>query len=95
MTEETDRLALAPGPEEGPGKRKKITGAGRDPSSRPSRLLWGRAPARSPKSMQERLVCLMPGSKQILPAGDFREWDAIEAWAREIAAELVVKVPVA
>jgi menaquinone-dependent protoporphyrinogen oxidase len=40
------------------------------------------------------MVRLMPASKRILPAGDFREWDAIEAWAREIAAELVATVPV-
>jgi hypothetical protein len=31
---------------------------------------------------------LLPSSKSILPPGDWREWDAIEAWARTIAAEL-------
>jgi menaquinone-dependent protoporphyrinogen oxidase len=45
--------------------------------------------------MQERLVRLMPAAKRVLPTGDFREWDAIEAWARDIAAQLVEKVPVA
>jgi menaquinone-dependent protoporphyrinogen oxidase len=39
--------------------------------------------------MSERLVRMMPAFKGVLPAGDFREWDAIEAWAREIAATLV------
>jgi menaquinone-dependent protoporphyrinogen oxidase len=39
--------------------------------------------------MSERLVRMMPASKGLLPAGDFRDWDAIEAWAREIAATLV------
>ena len=29
------------------------------------------------------------------PPGDFREWDAIEAWAREIAGQLVAEVAVA
>jgi menaquinone-dependent protoporphyrinogen oxidase len=29
---------------------------------------------------------MMPSSKNLLPAGDFRDWDAIEVWAREIAA---------
>lgn len=29
-----------------------------------------------------------------LPFGDFREWDAIEAWAHEIATVLANKVPV-
>jgi menaquinone-dependent protoporphyrinogen oxidase len=37
----------------------------------------------------------MPMAKRALPTGDFREWDAIEAWAREIAAQLAEKVPVA
>jgi menaquinone-dependent protoporphyrinogen oxidase len=36
----------------------------------------------------------MPAAKAILPAGDFREWDAIEAWAHEIAAEVMGKVAV-
>lgn len=37
----------------------------------------------------------MPATKQVLPAGDFREWDAIEAWAREIAERSVAEVSVA
>jgi len=44
--------------------------------------------------MVERVVRLMPASKRILPTGDFRDWDAIDAWAREIAAELLATVPV-
>ena len=36
---------------------------------------------------------MMPGSKGILPAGDFRDWPAIEAWAREIAD--VLREPIA
>ena len=38
--------------------------------------------------MSERLIRLMPGSKGLLPHGDFRDWDAVDAWAREIAASL-------
>ena len=97
MTEETDRLTLALGPKEGPGSggRKKITALSAAIRSRDHRVFYGAYnPQDPPKSMQERLVRLMPASKEILPAGDFREWDAIEAWAREIAAELVAKVPV-
>ncbi len=40
----------------------------------------------------------MPFARDALPAGDFRDWDAIEAWAHEIATELagpVAGVPVA
>jgi hypothetical protein len=37
----------------------------------------------------------MPAAKRVLPTGDFREWDAIEAWAREIAAHMAEKVAVA
>jgi menaquinone-dependent protoporphyrinogen oxidase len=45
--------------------------------------------------MVERLVRLMPASKNILPEGDFREWDAIEAWARDIATALgAARIPV-
>ena len=34
--------------------------------------------------------------RRILPAGDFRDWPAVGAWAREIAAELKASpVPVA
>jgi menaquinone-dependent protoporphyrinogen oxidase len=38
--------------------------------------------------MSERLIRLMPASKGLLPRGDFRDWEAIGAWAREIAAAL-------
>jgi menaquinone-dependent protoporphyrinogen oxidase len=30
----------------------------------------------------------MPAVREALPAGDFRDWPAIEAWAEEIAREL-------
>jgi menaquinone-dependent protoporphyrinogen oxidase len=43
----------------------------------------------------ERLVRLLPPVKKALPAGDFREWDAIDAWAREIAATLASPVTMA
>jgi menaquinone-dependent protoporphyrinogen oxidase len=98
MTTETqDRLTLALGPEEGPGSggRKKIAALSAAIHPREHRVFQGAFnPHDPPRSMQERLVRLMPAAKRVLPTGDFREWDAIEAWAREIAAQLVAKVPV-
>ena len=97
LTAGTDRLTLALGPEEGPGSggRKKIAALSTAIHPRDHRVFNGAYnPHDPPASMQERLVRLMPGSKQILPAGDFRDWAAIEAWAHEIAAELVAMVPV-
>jgi menaquinone-dependent protoporphyrinogen oxidase len=98
MTRETqDRLTLALGPEEGPGSggRKKIAALSASIHPREHRVFLGAFdPSEPPKSMQERLVRLMPAAKQVLPAGDFREWDAIETWAHEIAEELVANVPV-
>ena len=41
-----------------------------------------------PRAMSERIVRMMPAAKRILPPGDFRDWAAIEAWARGIAAAL-------
>jgi menaquinone-dependent protoporphyrinogen oxidase len=98
MKETEERLELALGPREGPGSggRKRIEALSAAIHPRAHRVLHGAFdPKDPPKSMQERLVRLMPAAKHVLPTGDFREWDAIEAWAREIAAELVEKVPVA
>jgi menaquinone-dependent protoporphyrinogen oxidase len=36
----------------------------------------------------ERLMGLMPAAKAALPAGDFRDWPEIDAWAEEIASDL-------
>jgi menaquinone-dependent protoporphyrinogen oxidase len=30
----------------------------------------------------------MPAARDALPAGDYRDWPAIDAWATQIAAEL-------
>lgn len=45
-------------------------------------------PDAEPVGFGERLVRHMPAAKDALPTGDFRDWAAIEAWAREIAESL-------
>jgi menaquinone-dependent protoporphyrinogen oxidase len=98
MKETEDRLELALGPTEGPGSggRKRIEALSAVIDPRGHRVFYGAYdPKDPPRSMQERLVRMLPAAKQVLPTGDFREWDAIETWAREIAARLGAKVPVA
>ena len=45
-------------------------------------------PAAPSIGMAERLMKLVPAGKDALPAGDFRDWGAIDAWADEIARQL-------
>jgi menaquinone-dependent protoporphyrinogen oxidase len=49
-------------------------------------------PDSPPTGLDERLMKgfmkLMPSVRNALPAGDFRDWPAIEAWAKGIAQEL-------
>jgi menaquinone-dependent protoporphyrinogen oxidase len=51
-------------------------------------------PTQSPASIGERFALMIPAVKELLPTGDFRDWEAIDEWALEIAHELE-KVPVA
>jgi menaquinone-dependent protoporphyrinogen oxidase len=98
MKETEDRLELALGPRKGPGSggRKRIEALSAAIHPRAHRVFYGAFdPKDPPKSMQERLVRLLPAAKQVLPTGDFREWDAIEEWAREIAARSEEEIPVA
>jgi menaquinone-dependent protoporphyrinogen oxidase len=86
-----DPLEDALGPLAGPGSggRKRIAEISDVTHPRDHRVFLGAFdPNDSPKTMSERLVRLLPAAKNILPSGDFRDWDAIEAWAREIAATL-------
>jgi menaquinone-dependent protoporphyrinogen oxidase len=36
----------------------------------------------------DRIITWMPAIRDIMPEGDFRDWDAIDAWATAIAGEL-------
>jgi len=51
-------------------------------------------PDRPPIGVGERFVRLMPASRAAMPAGDFRDWPAIDGWAAEIAAALGAAPPV-
>jgi len=92
-----DPIELALGPADGPGSggRKKIEALSAVIHPREHHVFVGAFdPKDPPKAMSERLVRMMPASKNLLPAGDFREWPIIEAWAREIAAEVAGPVPI-
>lgn len=53
------------------------------------RVFFGKYdPNARPIGMSERLIRTMPAGRNGLPAGDYRDWPAIEAWALEIAADL-------
>jgi menaquinone-dependent protoporphyrinogen oxidase len=45
-------------------------------------------PEAKPIGMMEKLMHMMPAAADALPAGDFRDWDDIDAWADGIATEL-------
>jgi menaquinone-dependent protoporphyrinogen oxidase len=84
-------LTDALGPEEGPGSggRKKIAELSAATHPREHRVFLGAFdPKDPPRAMSERFVRMMPAAKGLLPAGDFRDWEAIEAWAKSIAREL-------
>lgn len=79
------------GPPSGPGSggRKKVEELAAAVHVRDHAVFYGAFdPADPPKALSERIVRSMPGSKGILPPGDFRDWPLIEAWAELIAQEL-------
>jgi menaquinone-dependent protoporphyrinogen oxidase len=36
----------------------------------------------------ERMLRALPAGKALMPAGDFRDWDEVEVWAKGVASEL-------
>jgi menaquinone-dependent protoporphyrinogen oxidase len=86
-----DPIEAALGPTDGPGSggRKRIAALSVAIHPRDHAVFEGAFdPNDTPRSMPERFLRIMPGSKNILPAGDFRDWARIEAWADEIAQAL-------
>ena len=62
--------------------------------ARDHRIFFGAYdPTAKPIGLLERMTRAMPATRDLLPAGDFRDWDEIDAWARGIADELTL-VPV-
>ena len=56
---------------------------------RAHRIFYGAYdPESRPVGFMERLSRTMPATRDLLPGGDFRDWAAIDAWAKEIASEL-------
>lgn len=49
-------------------------------------------PLRPDATLAEKLIVRVPAIRNAMPAGDFRDWPVIEAWAESIAHELQ-KVP--
>jgi menaquinone-dependent protoporphyrinogen oxidase len=45
-------------------------------------------PDAPPIGMAERLTRRLPAARDSFPSGDFRDWEAISAWAEQIAADL-------
>lgn len=93
---EVDPIENALGPKEGPGSggRKRIEELAERIQPRDHRVFAGAFdPKDPPKSMSERVVRMLPAAKGVLPPGDFRDWPAIEAWAREIETALRQPVP--
>jgi menaquinone-dependent protoporphyrinogen oxidase len=90
-----DLLEDALGPKDGPGSggRKRIAEITAATKPREHRVFLGAFdPDDPPKAISERIVRLLPAARNILPTGDFRDWDAIEAWAHGIAANLAESV---
>ena len=90
-----DPIENALGPADGPGSggRKKIESVSAAIGPRDHRVFMGRYdPDDEAKNLPERFMKsfmrLIPAVRDVLPAGDFRDWPAIEAWAQEIARDL-------
>jgi menaquinone-dependent protoporphyrinogen oxidase len=93
-----DAMEEAFGPKDGPGSggRRKVVEITEATKPKDHRVFLGAFDPDDPaKVTSERLVRLLPAVKKALPAGDFRDWDAIEAWAREIAETLASPVVLA
>jgi len=56
-------------------------------------MFFGAYSLGKPVGLAERFVQKMPAARDAMPEGDFRDWEAIEAWAACIASELEDSFP--
>ena len=74
---------------------ESVTELAKSVDARGTRVFFGAwDPTQRPASIGERFALMLPAVKELLPIGDYRDWDAIDEWALEIAHDLV-KPPVA
>jgi menaquinone-dependent protoporphyrinogen oxidase len=84
-------LEAALGPATGPGSggHRKLDELSTAIRPRDHRVFGGRHdPADPPRTTMERIVRMIPAANRALPAGDFRDWQRVDAWATEIAEGL-------
>ena len=51
-------------------------------------MFFGAYSRGKPVGLAEQFIARMPAARDAMPEGDFRDWEAIEAWAAGIAQEL-------
>lgn len=95
-----DPIENALGPLDGPGSggRRKVEALSAETGPKDHHVFMGAYdPDAAAQNFAERFmkvfVRVMPAVRDALPAGDFRDWDAIERWAMQIADELAPTVP--
>jgi menaquinone-dependent protoporphyrinogen oxidase len=95
-----DPIENSLGPLSGPGSggRRKIEALSAATGPREHHVFMGAydpdAEAQNlPERFMKSFMRLIPAVRDVLPAGDFRDWDAIERWALRIADELAPAVP--
>ena len=68
---------------------RELSGLAAEVRARGRRVFFGAFDPAGPRTgLMEKVALALPAARAAFPAGDFRNWPEIEAWADEIAAEL-------